>query len=104
MRMLRGNAPQLRSYYSAGYNEAMHSGCAGTRHSERSSFPVGQIEFQISLRVRPPQLAASSIASWRRNVAVWHFSDMARCLTLGPLCSSRADMEADRDRSSLGLC
>src|ERR1700722_7821600 len=50
MRMLRGNAPQLRSDYSAGYNEVMHSGCAGTRHSERSSFPVGRIEFQISLR------------------------------------------------------
>src|ERR1700740_2429916 len=68
MRMLRGNAPQLRSDYSAGYNEAMHSGCAGTRHSERSSFPVGQIEFQISLRVRPPQLAASLISNTRLAV------------------------------------
>src|ERR1700676_179696 len=62
MRMLRGNAPQLRSDYSAGYNEAMHSGCAGTPNSGRSRLPVGRIEFQISLRVRPPQLAPSFIS------------------------------------------
>src|ERR1700680_2310996 len=71
--MLRDNAPQLRSDYSAGYNEAMHSGCAGARHSERSSFPVGRIEFQISLRVRPPRLAASFISKTRLARAIRSF-------------------------------
>src|ERR1700682_2342976 len=62
MRMLRGYALQVRPDFSAGYNEASHSGCAGTRHSGRSRLPVGRIEFQISLRVRPPQLATSFIS------------------------------------------
>ena len=50
MRMLRGYALQIRPDFSAGYNEAPHSGCAGTRNSRRSRFPFGRIGFQITLR------------------------------------------------------
>src|SRR5260370_38982189 len=98
MRMLRDNAPQLRSDYSAGYHEAMHSGCAGTRHSGRTGFPVGRIEFQISLAVRPPQLAASFVSNTRLAVVRSFIAESAyhsglfsicewccRCLTEGVL-------------------
>lgn len=50
MRMLRGYALQIRPDFSAGYNEASHSGCAVTRNSRRSRFPFGRIGFQITLR------------------------------------------------------
>jgi hypothetical protein len=102
MRMLRGNAPQLRSYYSAGYNEAMHSGCAGTRHSERSSFPIGQIEFQISLRVRPPQLAASLISNTR--LAVNPLVHGGLCISHWPIFNLRVVLSAfDRSCPNLNL-
>src|ERR1700721_1045409 len=47
------------------------------RRNRRTSLsvPVDRRDFQEG--VRPPQLAASSIASWRRNVALWHFSEVA---------------------------
>jgi len=48
--MLRGYALQIRPDFSAGYNEASHSGCAVTRNSRRSRFPFGRIGFQITLR------------------------------------------------------
>src|SRR6266851_10397371 len=48
--MLRGYALQIRPEFSAGYNEAPHSGCAGTLNSRRSRFPFGRIGIQITLR------------------------------------------------------
>src|SRR3984893_10104118 len=73
MRMLRDNAPKLRSDYSAGYNEAMHSGGAGTGRSERSRFPVRRLEFQISLRVRPPQLAVNPLVHCMLWLCISHW-------------------------------